>query len=101
MDPIAWHTLVFGLPIALAMVLGVGALGGLGEAELEVDVDVDVDADVDADAESETDGEPGFSILQLLGVGRAPFGVLLSVALLGFGATGLALSAVTSPFRFR
>ena len=98
---LTWDTLLFVLPIALAIVLGAGALTGLvGEVELDLDtVDVDVDIDVDADADGDGDGEAHsvLAVLAWLGLGRAPLTVLLTIGLLTFGGTGLALRGSIGP----
>ncbi|MEM9072643.1 MAG: hypothetical protein AAGE52_29315 [Myxococcota bacterium] len=90
-----WDILIFLLPIALAIVLGAGAVSGLfgdADVDIDVDVDVDVDADVDGDADGDTDGASWVTgVLSLLGVGRAPLTVLLSTGLLAFGGLGLIL----------
>ncbi|MBO6936383.1 MAG: DUF1449 family protein [Deltaproteobacteria bacterium] len=79
-------TLLFVLPIVLAIVLGAGASSGLGD--LGDGPDLEVDHDVDGDAHH--------PVLELLGVGKAPLMVLLSAGLLGFGATGLGVGAISS-----
>jgi len=77
-------TLLFALPIVLAILLGAGALSGLGDVGDGPDLEVDHDGDV------------AHPVLELLGIGKAPLMVLLSAGLLGFGAIGLGVSALTS-----
>jgi len=61
-------------------------------------VDVDVDDDVDAEAEAECDGhgDVSWSLLSAVGIGRAPLGVVLMVALLLFGTVGFAAKLLLS-----
>ena len=107
---LTWDTLIFILPIVVAIVLGTGALSGLGgdfDADLEgpqfdgpdVDVDIDadvgaIDVDVDVDADAEGESSSWAHVLAWLGIGRAPLMVLLTVGLLAFGITGLLLRPV-------
>lgn len=95
---LTWDTLIFALPIAVAIVLGTGALSGLGEADIELDLDLDVDADADVDGEGEAEGHSWIEVLAWLGVGRAPIMVLLTVGLLAFGITGLLARLFVGPF---
>ena len=85
--------MLFGLCIALAVVLGAGALAGLFDG---LDADLDVDAEVDVEGDAAGSGATPWATW--FGVGRAPLGVLLSAALLVFGGTGLALSSLISPW---
>jgi membrane protein implicated in regulation of membrane protease activity len=101
--------------IYLVIYMATGMSFGDGDADVHMDVeaDADADADVDADADADTDAdadadhdlageheaghEPqhetstsgGFSLLTLLGVGRAPISVLLMVFLLIWSVTGI------------
>ncbi|MFK7986370.1 MAG: hypothetical protein AB8I08_10090 [Sandaracinaceae bacterium] len=99
------HQLVFYLPIVFGAILAFGAALGLLEAMPDLDIDLDMDADMDIDAEvsAELEGEAdaegessavGASILTMLGVGKAPLGVLVMCACFLFGTFGLAVDGV-------
>ena len=92
---LTWDTLIFALPIVVAIVLGTGALSGLGEVDVELELDIDVDADVEGDGDGESDAWLG--VLAWLGVGRAPLMVLLTVGMLAFGTTGLLFRMLVGP----
>lgn len=92
---LTWDTLIFALPIAVAIVLGTGALSGLTDVELDLDLDLDVDADADVDGDA--DGHAWIEVLAWLGVGRAPLMVLVTVGLLAFGITGLLARLFVGP----
>ncbi len=83
--------LVFYLPIALGALLALAAVLGV------MDVSVDVELDADADADHDADGEHGAGALDLLGVGRAPLGVLVMSACFLFGLSGLAAEVLGAP----
>lgn len=83
--------LVFYLPIVLGALLALAAVLGV------MDVSVDVDLDADADADHDADGEHGAGALELLGVGRAPLGVLVMSACFLFGLSGLAAEVLGAP----
>ncbi len=92
---LTWDTLIFVLPIVMAMVLGTGALtGGFGD---DVDIDLDLDVDGDADVDGEAEPSAWLNALAWLGVGRAPIMILLTVALLTFGVVGLVLKPLLGP----
>lgn len=68
--------------IAILMV----ALLAMGAFHHDMDMDHDADADHDHDAEGESEG---FSLLSLLGVGRAPLSILAVSYSLTFGVAGI------------
>ena len=75
--------------IALAQVIGMGDMFDGADADIDLDADFDVDVDVDgADALAPS----GFfeSLLTLMGIGRVPFLIWLSVLLFVFAAIGVA-----------
>lgn len=87
MDLLAWHNILFLSALAVGIIIVLGAaMGGfdLGDAHLEVEADVHAEADLDA-----KDG-----LLSVLDLGQIPFTVLLMVASLTFGLTGVAVSLV-------
>lgn len=87
MDLLAWHNIVFLSALGVGVLIAMGAaLGGFDAG----------DVDVDADAEAEADGEPG-GLLGLLDIGQIPFTVLLMVAALLFGLSGMAASLTLGP----
>lgn len=111
----AADNLIFIVPLALAaLYLLAYAVSGVAfgpdelDAQAEVDADGEVDADADADADAEADADadadadheadaphqPPFALLALgwLGVGKAPFSVLLSVLFMTWGVVGLCVS---------
>lgn len=69
------------------------------DTDADADADADHDADHDHDAESEAHGASGrgssaLGVLSLLGVGKVPLSVLLTVLLLSWGMIGFIVNAV-------
>lgn len=93
----------YNLPFAAALVLMVliALLQLFGVADMFGDADFDMDADVDGHAAGHGTGA-GDGLLSLLGIGRVPFMIwltlyLLLFAALGVGVQGLAQSLLGAP----
>jgi hypothetical protein len=83
-DLLAWHNLIFYIPLALGALLVLGSfVGGHGHGH-----DVGHDHDHDADHHA-----LGSRALSLLGVGRVPLTVALMTASFLFGGIGVCLNA--------
>lgn len=92
---LAWHNLLFLLPIVVGALLAVGAVlggtDGAGDADGDFDAEADTHADADSDHDHDVAGHP--SLITLLGLGRVPLTILLMLWLLLFGALGVSLKA--------
>lgn len=94
---LAWHWLVFLLPLLFSLVMLLGAaLGGSGESDADADVDVDGHVHV----HHEADFDLGSKFWTFLGVGRVPLMYLLSIIALLFGGTGLVAQKILTPSLF-
>lgn len=110
-----WYNLIFYIPIVFGALMAVGSLFGLG-GDHDADTDHDLDHDMDHDVESETDADgdhdrhtdwiadhaaheqPFYAkALSLLGVGRVPLTVVLTMAPFIFGGIGVSLNAFLAP----
>jgi hypothetical protein len=90
MDILAWHNILFLSALGVSVLIAIGAaLGGLDLGDIGDMGDIDIDADVDADAEG--------GLLGILDIGQIPFTVLLMVAALIFGLSGMAVSLTLGP----
>lgn len=102
-----WWNLIFIAPFAVAIVYLLAAvLTGVGmtDADADHDVDADTDHDVDADADAESDADhdaevpasvsTGAGVLAWLGLGRVPLSLLITAALLTWGAAGFITNAL-------
>ncbi len=108
-----WQTLVFALPMLLALIfLGLSLFGSLGDSDIDADVDTDVDIDFDGDIELDgdvshsvshdfsydvdSDGEVSFlsNMLSILGIGKAPLSIVGFCWLMIFGFVGLFLNSI-------
>ena len=76
---IRWEWLVFLLPLAFAVFLGLAAAVGVGMDD--GDADHDIDHDIDHEGLGET-------VLELLGVGKVPLSVLLLCLLVYWSVLG-------------
>jgi hypothetical protein len=87
---LAWHTLVFYIPVAFGALLALGAAFGLagGGAGAE---GPDGDAGADADGDGDGDGEAGADPLSLLALGKLPLALRLMLLSFSFGGVGLVL----------
>ena len=76
-----------------------------GDHNTSAEHDADADGDADSDHDAEADDAAGTQIsaaaaaISWLGVGRVPLSILLMVALMTWGATGLICSAIASGSR--
>ena len=101
---IAWYNLPFSLLLALAAVLAMVQLIGLGGEDSDADHDFDSDADVDAEGEADTDtdsdadSEPAFAWLAQLGFGKAPLLIVLLLLFSFIGATGWLVNGIVLRF---
>lgn len=119
----AWYNLIFYIPILGGILMAVGSAMGLGGGDAGDDMDHDVAHDVADDVghdlagdhhvggDHDTDGgkiihawddahhQPGFvfGVFSILGVGRAPLTVILMLAGLTFGGTGVILNGILAP----
>ncbi len=97
---VAWHNLIFLVPLLLGLIFVAGAAFGaaeLGDFDLDLDVDADADADIDADVDGDADMDAhadGFDLLGALGVGKAPLSIVLMLLLTSFGVIGLGTKLV-------
>lgn len=115
---LAWHNLIFFLPIlvglvaASALALGFGGEAGEGDADgvdtgdVEIDTSIDMDADSaehmelsDGSSDHESDGHIDHNAFQqalsLLGVGKVPLSIVIMLMGLSFGITGIILNALS------
>jgi membrane protein implicated in regulation of membrane protease activity len=91
---LAWHTLVFYIPVAFGALLALGAAFGLagGGAGAEgPDGDVGADGDSDGAGEAGADGDAGADPLSLLALGKLPLALRLMLLAFSFGGVGLVL----------
>jgi len=107
MEPFSWQYLLFEIPLVFGLLLAIGNAFGLsGDSEIEADAEVDADGDMDADADHDFDATHAhggsvleasaaqyrslpFRLMKLLGIGRVPFTLLLTMGFLIFGLSGL------------
>jgi len=91
MDFLAWHNILFLSALAVSVLIVIGAALGLdlGDADADLDAEPDMDAMVNLDG-----GGAAKGLLSVLDLGQIPFTVLLLVAGLIFGLTGVASSLV-------
>jgi hypothetical protein len=81
---LTWHDLLYATALLSGVLLVLGSALGAGELDADgIEADVDMDVDVDADG-----------ILDVLGVGRVPTGVIALLLSLIFGGSGLALGPI-------
>lgn len=101
----AWYNLPFSLMFMVSVIFAIVqviGLGGESAAESESGPDADADADVYADGDTDLDaggaGVPDASgmlgLLAFLGMGKAPFAVVLSLLLSSVAVSGWALNRI-------
>ncbi len=97
MEVLAWHNLVFLVPIAIAGLLVLALALGMSIDGHEADVHAHVPGDVDHGAHGY--GEHGLlaGALSLLGIGKAPMSVILVSAMLIWGVAGLIYLGTAGP----
>lgn len=90
--------------VAIAQIIGAGDMfGGDADLDLDLDMDADIEADIDVDgAEAISGGGFIAGLLSLIGLGKVPFLVWLTLFLVLFAAIGvsgqaLAISLTGSP----
>jgi hypothetical protein len=87
--------LIFTIPILVGVLLVIGSALGLSDFGTDLDLDADADADVELDADVDADVEAdhgphlGHGALELLGFGKVPLSVLITVATFLFGGLGI------------
>ncbi len=105
---LAWYNLIFLLPILMGIVAALAATSGLGieagdsdssgvETESEASHGCDTDSDTDTPdhaVEVHSDGNLFERALSLLGVGRVPLSIVITVSSLTFGVTGILLNSL-------
>jgi hypothetical protein len=87
--PTSALTWLFLAALALGSLLGLGALLGEAIPSLDADVDSEALATEGGDADAVGSDADGVDFWSVLGVGRAPLGLLLSLDLLLFGGAGI------------
>lgn len=87
---LADYNLPFAVALGLMVLFFLFQLVGLGDFDFDADIDVDADAGMDADP---TSAGFGGAILTLLGLGKVPLFVWLSVFLLLFALLGMSIQA--------
>jgi len=98
------HNLPFAVAIALLLFVAIAQIVGLGDmfgGDADVDLDLDLDAEVDG-ADAISGGGFLAGLLSLIGLGRVPFLVWLTLFLVLFAAIGvsgqaLAISLLGAP----
>ncbi len=116
---LAWQNMFFVCPMVLGLIfLGLSLLGGTGDHDVNVDHDVSVDLDHDVSVDHDVSADHDVShtagnlphdfsheidhdspsvlstMLSALGIGKAPFSILMFCWLMIFGFTGLCLNAL-------
>jgi membrane protein implicated in regulation of membrane protease activity len=100
---LAWHHLIFLLPLvgAVLMVLLSGLTdlhAGDTEAHVEVNVDLHADGDLHGEADTDHDSVGGLrGLLELFGVGHVPLSIWLQTVAILWGGVGLALIQFVPP----
>ena len=93
LNPLAWYTLLFILPVITGIVLCVGSLLVAGyDHDADLDADHDLDGGHDAHHHDAHHGGIGGAVAWLLyaiGSGSVPTGFAVSLSFLLFGTTGL------------
>jgi hypothetical protein len=87
MDFLAWHNILFLSALAVGLLIVIGAAFGLDLGDADVDAEPEMDTVVNFEG-------AGKGLLSVLDLGQIPFTVLLMVASLIFGLTGVGSSLV-------
>jgi len=88
-----WVTIFFTIPIVMAILMGIG--NSLGFVNL--DHDFDIGHDIDHDIEHGHEASAKDSFLDLFGIGRVPFSIILLTMNMLFGVIGLCFSMILEP----
>lgn len=92
---LAWYNLIFYLPLAVGLLLVVGAAAGVGDGGEGPHLDADHAGPDHADADHGS-GE-GFSLAELLGFGRVPMAIVLTTLCVTFGGAGVVTNFLLAP----
>ncbi|MEW5850571.1 MAG: hypothetical protein AB2A00_17425 [Myxococcota bacterium] len=105
---LAWHNLIFHIPIATSLLMLLGLAWGAGLDDGHAEADADADADPDTEADTDADAVHALDVASLvqrtrwrvanaLGVGRVPLTLVVMTGGLLFGSTGLLANALLAP----
>lgn len=103
MEFLTWYNVIFLIPIVLGLLAAAAACMGIGGGEADHDIDHDLDHDVEHGVEGHGehgehavhgDGGKYVDIMSMIGVGRVPLSIILTMLNLIFGFTGLAVNLI-------